>query len=549
MAYRVASQNEVAAADRLITLPPGIPERTLGYEALAWAAKYLRHPNGKRAGQRWQFTREQARFILWFYAVDECGYWIYSSGERRLAKGSGKSPFAAVLALLELFAPVRFLRFDDRVPGGVIGQPVKLPWVQIAAVSREQTKNTFRMITAMVSKKNAPQLHRDYDFEVYKTQIQVAGGGKLETITSAASTQEGAEITAAICDETEHWLPQNGGVELFSTIVDNLSKSGNRVVCTLNAWKPGLNSVGEKNFDEWCLQEVGRSKGGKTLYDARMAPPDTDLSDEKSLRNALEFVYADCPWALEQISSMIKRIWNTQTSADDSKRKYLNWPTVDTRSWADPKNWAQMARPDIEVEPGERIAMFFDGSLSNDTTALVGCRISDGHIFKIGFWEPPEEGIIDVESVAARVSWAKETYQVAGFFADVREWESFTKLQWPEEFRDTLEIMAVPGGKAPQWVAWDMRSKTWDFTQACELVEREILELGFTHDGDADLGMHVRNMRRHENRYGISVKKETPKSSKKIDLGVCMIGARMVRQLVLAGDSEQTFYDGEVVTW
>ncbi len=549
MAYHVASQDDVAAADRLVTLPEGIPTLTLGYEALAWAAKYIRHPNGDRAGKRWQFTREQARFILWFYAIDNDGQWIFTAGERRLAKGSGKSPFAAVLALIELFAPVRFLRFDAHVPGGVLGQPVKLPWVQIAAVSREQTKNTYRMVTAMVSKKAAPELHRDYDFEVYKTQLQVAGGGKLETITSAAATQEGAEITAVICDETEHWLPQNGGTELFATLVDNATKSGSRVVCTLNAWKPGLNSVGEKNFDEWCLQQVGRSKGGKTLYDARMAPPDTDLADEVSLRRALEFVYEDCAWALKQIDSMIKRIWNTQNAPDDSKRKYLNWPTISESSWADPKNWAQMARPDIEIAPGERIAMFFDGSLSNDTTGLVGCRISDGHVFKIGFWEPPEDGTIDAEAVSARVLWAKENFQVAGFFADVREWESFTKITWPEEFKDDLEIMAVPGGKAPQWVAWDMRSKTWDFTQACELVEREILEHGFTHDGDSDLTMHVRNMRRHENRYGISVKKETPKSAKKIDLGVCMIGVRMVRQLVLAADIEKTQYDGEVVTW
>ncbi|MEY8577221.1 terminase [Corynebacteriaceae bacterium 6-324] len=549
MAYRVAAQHEVAAADRLITLPEGLPEFTLGYEALAWAAKYLRHPNGDRVGQRWQFTREQARFLLWYYAVDENGDWLFTSGERRLAKGSGKTPFAAVLAILELLAPVRVARFDRRVLGGVVGKRVQLPWVQIVAVSREQTKNTFRMISAMLSKNAAPQLHKDYDIEVFKTQVQVSGGGKLEVITSSPTTQEGSEITFAILDETEHWTVANGGLELFSTIDANLTKSGSRYVATLNAWKPGLGSVGEQNFDDWLDQEAGRSKGGRTLYDSRMAPADTDLADEKSLRSALEFVYEDCPWALKNIDSMMKKIWNKKTPIDDSKRKYLNWPTVSASSWADRKDWAQMARPDLVVAPGEEIVMFFDGSLSNDTTALVGCRVSDGHVFKIGFWIPPEDGQIDVEAVAARVSWARETYRVSAFFADVREWESFTKLTWPEEFRDSLEIMAVPGGKSPQWVAWDMRSKTWDFTQACELVEREILEHSFTHDGDADLADHVSNMRRHENRYGISVKKESPKSKKKIDLGVCMIGARMVRQLYLAANVEDSSFDGEVVFW
>ena len=97
--------DNVDPRERLSSLPDGLPERTLGYEALAWAAKYLRHPNGIRAGMAWQFTREQARFVLWFYSVDEDGRWLYHHAARRLAKGSGKSPFAAVMALIELIRP------------------------------------------------------------------------------------------------------------------------------------------------------------------------------------------------------------------------------------------------------------------------------------------------------------------------------------------------------------------------------------------------------------------------------------------------------------
>ncbi|MHC9858563.1 terminase, partial [Corynebacterium diphtheriae] len=116
----------LAPQDRLATLPDGIPTLTLGYEALAWAAKYLRHTNGLRAGKPWQFTREQARFVLWFYSVDDRGRWLFDRGDRRLAKGSGKSPFAAVMALIELLAPVRFRSFDDSVPGGCLGKPVSI---------------------------------------------------------------------------------------------------------------------------------------------------------------------------------------------------------------------------------------------------------------------------------------------------------------------------------------------------------------------------------------------------------------------------------------
>lgn len=536
----------VAPQERLATLPEGLPEYTLGYEALAWAAKYLRHPNGIRAGKAWQFTREQARFVLWFYALDDAGRWLFHHGARRLAKGSGKSPFAAVMALVELLAPVRFDHWDDKVPGGAVGKSVSMPWVQIAAVSLDQTENTMRMVRAMASPANAPALHRDYSLDVGKTQIFVQPEGKLEVITSSAATAEGAESTFVIGDELEHWTPSNGGSELHATLLDNLSKSGSRMLETLNAWKPGINSAGESTFNDWVLQESGRSKNdSKILYDARQAPHDTELGDADSLRSALEWVYADCPWS--DVDAIITRIWSPSARVDDSKRKYLNWPVASSDAWCDPQDWAQMARPDIEVSPGDDIVMFFDGSLSHDHTALIGCRVDDGHVFTIGVWQPKsvhadDKPMVDVQAVDDRVDFAFATWNVIGFFADVREWESFTKVAWPERYRDKLELWATSrGAQQPEPIAWDMRGKDFAFTTAAELAEAEIMQHMFTHDGNALLTEHVLNARRHEGRYGITVRKESRKSSKKIDACVCLIGARMVWRLARekAGSSKK----------
>ena len=80
-----------APLDRLITLPPGMPDLTLGWEAVKWASKFLRQPNGAHAGERFKFVDSQIRFLLWWYAVDEGGEWLYHHGVRRLAKGSGKA--------------------------------------------------------------------------------------------------------------------------------------------------------------------------------------------------------------------------------------------------------------------------------------------------------------------------------------------------------------------------------------------------------------------------------------------------------------------------
>lgn len=542
-----------SAASRLVTLPDGVPELTLGWEALRWAAKYLRHPNGIRAGERWQCTPGQARFWLWWYAVDPDGSWLFYHGVRRLAKGSGKSPFAAATSLVELCAPVRLLDFDAKVPGGCVGRPVDMPLVQIAAVAEAQTENTMRMVRAMARK--GSRLVTDYQLDPGRTRYNMLPEGSLQVLTSSSATAEGAEATFIVADETEHWLPAGGGPEFHATLLDNLAKSGSRMLETSNAWKPDVGSAAQSSFDAWVDQEDGKSKNDKRiLYDARVAPPETDLADEDSLRAALQFVYEDCPWV--NIDSIITRIWSKNAREDDSKRKYLNRPTAPLDAWCEPELWDVMAadghnKPVRELVDGEQVVLFFDGSKTRDDTALVGCCMTDGHVFTVGVWSPgnshdsDEVVSVNVEAVDAAVQRTFDRFTVIGFFSDVREWESFAKITWPQRWRDQLAVWAVPSGKQPEPIAWDMRARDYDFTMACELVEAEILEAKFTHDGHPALRQHVANARRRDGRYGIGIRKESPNSPNKIDAAVCMIGARMLYRLAL--DKQPKERTGEAV--
>ena len=84
------------------------PEKSLGYHlAIEWAPKWLRQPDGPLAGEPWQFTKEQARFLAWWYAIDDNGRFKYRSGVYRRMKGAGKNPFAAVICAIELLGPCR----------------------------------------------------------------------------------------------------------------------------------------------------------------------------------------------------------------------------------------------------------------------------------------------------------------------------------------------------------------------------------------------------------------------------------------------------------
>lgn len=556
-------------AERLVTLPEGLPQYTLGWNAIKWGIKYLRQPDGDNAGERWHFTDSQIKFLLWWYALDHKGRWIYTHGVRRLPKGAGKSPFAAVLSLIELCAPVRFKGFKRLADGSyeVVGRPVGMPLVQIAATAQDQGQiNTMMMVTALIVATKADgtvahgvksRLITDYGLDVGKTQINKPGGGFLHVITSSAAAAEGARTTFGICDQTEAWVQANGGHKLFEVMDRNAGKSKNRLVQTANSWAPGEDSVAERTFDAWVKEQEGKTLGtAKTLMDVRLAPPETmtyievedeagnkdRIVDRDALVRGVEFAYGDCHW-VDPADIVDNHILDLKTPLDVSKRFYLNWPTVSEDAWIEPYELYRWRDPGLKLLEGAEIALGFDGSRTNDATALIACEIETGNVFDLGIWEtyvdpanPKVRIPIPVDQVDEAVERAFKRFNPVAFFADVREWESFSKVEWPKRFGSQLKIWANPGGRDPQPIAWDMRTHVGEFTAAAEMVHEEITgdQRVFSYDGSGVLAKHVVQMKARENRWGVSVGKEAPLSPKKIDGGVAMIIARHARRLYLA---------------
>jgi hypothetical protein len=562
-------QCQVAPLERWQTIPTNVPKYTLGWGAIEWAITYLKQPDGDKSGDDWEFTDSQVLFLLHYYAIDETTRWIYSHAVRRLPKGSGKSPFAAVMALIELCGPVRFKQWGS--DGQPIGKSVGMPLVQIAGTAQEQGLiNTMRMVRALIvatkqdgtvdfNKKS--RLITDYGLEVGKTLIYKPGGGQLHVITSSANAAEGALTTFGICDQTEAWYKSNGGHDLFQVMDRNAAKSKSRLVQTANAWEPGKDSVTEQTFDAWVAEQEGRTIGtAKTLMDVRMAPPDSvqyfcrecgkkdckdhDISQRQISRDDLvrgvTDAYGDCHW-VDAEDIVDRHILDPKTPFDVSKRFYLNWPTSASDAWVEKYEWARWGNPLLRLDDGCEIALGFDGSRTNDATALIACEISTGNCFDFGIWETePLQGggrlNVPVDEVDAAVERAFERYNPVAFFGDVREWESFTKVEWPKRYGTRLKVHAVPSGRDPQPIAWDMRTHTGEFTSACEMVNEEITGDApvFYHDGSSVMGRHVVNSRRRPNKWGTSIGKESPDSPNKIDACVAMIIARHARRLYLA---------------
>lgn len=575
----------LAPADRLDTLPPWPwgpldtdAPRTIGWHVIAWAEgprdwrgfpglydkrglldgwRGLTQPNGPRSGKPFRLTKRQQTFWLWFYALDDEAQWLFDSGRRRLVKGAGKSPFAGVHTLAEFVGPTRLATFRHGAPGGCEAKPVDMPLVSIVATAESQTHNTMRMVRAFAPK--GSHVCEYYRIDPGKTVYYGLPERTLQVKTASVTASEGGEESFVVMDELENWKPSNSGDELAAVHDDNLAKSGARSIGTNNAWKPGIETVAELDWKAWVAQEEGkvRDEAGRILYDALISPPGVDMADPALVQETLEHLYGDCDWkkphepdpnhpddlrpvpgSKPDVRSIRRRIYNLRSRPARAKRMYFNRPEVDEDAWTDPERWAMLTDTTRVVADGEEIAMFFDGSRSRDATALQGCTISDGHVFELGVWEPNPEhttrSVVPVAKVDLAVKRAAERFKVLGFFADVNEWESFVKVHWPALFTD-LVVHAVPNGKDPQPIAWDMRSgaHVYDFTVEAELVRAEIDDGDFTHDGAAATARHIANTVAVENRWGTTMGKKSPDSPDKIDAAICVTGVRMVRRRVL----------------
>jgi hypothetical protein len=457
---------------------------TLGFHVLDLIAEYLRVPSGPRAGEQLRLTDEQALFFLRWYALDpETGRFPFRRAVIRRPKGWGKSPgIAAPFAFVEFVGDVQFDGWDAY--GEPVGRPWPTPWIQAAAVSEDQTDNTFVALYEMLVNSAAID---DFHLDLGVTRIFKAGhpGSRIEPVTSSDGSREGQPITAAILDQTETWKRGNGGIRLAAVLRRNATKSGGRTIETPNAHAPGDGSVAEASHQAYLKGAAG------VLYDSR-EPSNTNIADElhdrESLRVALREAYGDSiEWAGGgDIERLIDDIQDPATEPSDALRWFLNLIVKGTGRAVDPKQWAALEVAGLVPPVGERIGVGFDGSISDDSTALIGCTRA-GHKFVIKIWERPldangrplRDWRVPRHEVHDAVAATFDRWTVGQMFCDPAKW--WTEIEgWQAEYGDVV-------------VAFDTNS-TRRFAPACDRFATSIAEGRGSHDGDPTLTRHVLNM-------------------------------------------------------
>lgn len=510
----------------------GIP--TLGYDILEWSGHMLAQPDGFFIGDPWEWTDAQARVILWWYAVDrQSGNFLFRRGQLVLPKGAGKSPFAAGLCCVELLGPSVLDGFDAN--GEAVGIPHPSPFVQIAAVSEDQTKNTMDLVRPMLTHGNAVDEIPGLDVGI--TQVTIPTG-KLVPISSGATSKEGNRSTAAILDEPHLWRDTNGGRDLANVIRRNLSKMRGRPFETTNCWNPADESVAQGTYEYFqkMVEKPDVKKNDILRYHPSVHVP--DLGDEEAVRDALRFLYKDAPWI--DIEEQLSYIYDRDTHPSDARRYYLNEINASADAWLTEPEWAAGSAPLNVITPDDPIVLGFDGSKRRsrgvaDSTALIGCRVSDGHLFTIAVWEQPdnvEEWEVPKSEVDAMITQTFKDYRVVGFYADPAKWESYV-AKWEAQWGEKLKVKST-GNHPIEW--WMTGGRSGLIVKALDSFYTALLDARLTHDNSGVLTRHALNAHRRLTRSGLQIAKENPDSPRKIDAVVAAVLAYQCRLDAMAAN-------------
>ena len=90
------------------------------------------------------------------------------------------------------------------------------------------------------------------------------------------------------------------------------------------------------------------------------------------------------------LDGIVAEIWDPQNDVSDSRRYWLNQVVAASDSWIAPAEWKAVADATRSLHDNDMVTLGFDGSVRDDSTALVACRVEDGHLELLGCWEKPD---------------------------------------------------------------------------------------------------------------------------------------------------------------
>lgn len=496
--------------------------------------------------------------------------------------------------------------------GEPVGRLIQGSRVYLSANSEEQTGNVYDVVYCNCMKGPLAQLRGvGLDVGQTRIIIpEECGGGEIKPATSGAASRDGGLPTFIVFDESHLYIGR--AKNAARTQIRNNTKRGLDepwALETTTMYQPGLNSLAEDTYrTAWSVANGNAKHDQRLLFDHRYAVLGVeDLGNEKKLMHALMESHGSAAKSTDgkdhlilldgrvttvnpktgmddeghslaqsgvepgpskdgwvDLSRVRNLVLNAGTDVSESIRYYLNSLTSAMDSWLpESQIQAHLVGRDLYrtgdkrqmmdawksvIGKDEPITLGFDGSVSDDSTALVGCRVRDGLLFLIKLESKPDDvraasWRVDIDAFDGMVRYMIEHYNVVAFFSDNEPWVSLVS-QWEMDFGSKL-FVGPRGGKAGkirfptnQWsrdiyeaevaMATNFQYEMVDVPRHAEPRLESVALLA-----DPRLVAHFRNARRRERSFGYLVFKETPNSPEKIDAMIAGLLAYTARNRYL----------------
>lgn len=465
-----------------------------------WIEAHCVIPDQDHRGEPFMLGDEQLQFVGGFYLVKDSARvgqkataFVYRRGQLVRAQKWGKSPLVAALVCAEGVGPVLFAGFADGgeryrcsdngcgcgwfyeyEAGEPMGRRWSTPLIQITATSEDQTDNTYDALRPMIELGPLGDVIPKTGEEF----IRLPGGGRIDAVTSKATSRLGARVTFVPQDETGLWLVSNGGHNLAKKQRQGLAGMSGRSIETTNPWDPAEDSVAQRTFE---------STAKDILRDFREPPKDLDFADKKQRRKIFQFNYQASPWVdIDSIEGLAFEMLEKDPA--DAERFFGNRIVAGSGHWMDGTKWSDKNGV-RDVAAGTKVCLGFDGSDNDDYTG-IRLETLDFYQFtpKYGaanretLWRPQDfGGRIPRSEVRSAVEEICSKFNVVRAYLDPKFWETEID-EWAAAHGEKVFIKWPTNQIGRMWPSLErFRTDVYD------------TEGAFRHDGDADVDTHMRN--------------------------------------------------------
>lgn len=449
------------------------------------------------------------------------------------------------------------------------------PSVLLAASSDGQARHLFNGAASFVMK--APALEAEVHVRDYVGSITRRDGlGEIQRVASDYRRLHGQNPSLVLCDELAQWTQPNLRKAWVALTTASGARKNSQTIAITTAGEvvhrhdsilgdllDSALEVGEVEGSLPGLRIVREHESRTLVYEYAAALPSADPQKARDLHGTVRRMRREGDAKLDdtvaEYEAEVERLyqaWKPANPASWIDRDYLlaqaltpalsredvlqlhaNVWTESLGQWVTRDAWLAAEVPD-RLEEGDVITLGFDGSETNDATALIAVRLQDGLVQPLGVWAHPD-GVADWrvprDEVHAAVESAFAMYHPALMLCDRPFWQSEMD-EW--------------AGRWPKRVMEFRTAHTTKMGAAIERFSTDLDQGGMVHVGDRVLTQHVLNAEaKRASTGGLSLMKPGKDHSRKIDAAVAAVLAWEARAYAIEKQLDPRPKRGKLVTF